>query len=69
MDSNGKFWVGIWGVFTLFIVVVISLGTYSGVLDDRHDQIMASKGYDKVKTLSCIQYTTTTEYKLNVRGE
>ena len=65
MDTQGRFWLTLWGTLGVLVSIII-IGTYSGYLDDKHDQQMADKGYSKIKTLSCKEYTITTDYKLNI---
>ena len=62
MYSDDKFWLYIWSIVATVFVILISIATYVGYLDDQRDLELVDKGLHKYKVERCIDIVIRDEW-------
>lgn len=62
MNHDEKFWLTLWLGLGVLILLAVSLGTYSGYLDNQHNKAYLEKGLQPYDVTTCSGVITNTEW-------
>lgn len=62
MNNEQKFWLSLWGILGTTLLLVISLGIYSGYLDDKRNLEYSKQGLQPYTVTTCESIRTSTEW-------
>lgn len=60
--TENKFWISIWSILGLIVLGGISLGVYSGYLNDKRDLTFAAEELQPYVVERCSNVATYTEW-------
>jgi hypothetical protein len=62
MNSDDRFWLYFWSIASSTLILLTSIGVYSGYLDNQRDRVYAEKGLQPYVVTRCSETSTATEW-------